>query len=496
MEASTTTDHDIPGILRMPLELLQLVTRHLTTPDYGHLRQTCKHLDAALYGGFTKEFFRKKQFMLSPFSLQALIDISNSRLANGLQHVIIGTERPLETDRYVSSLGFGAHSPLQRNSFVRHLEDHLALLSCGYDIQMMSEAFAKLANLEIVEIRDFASSRPRDGTTWKSYGFATFQTETGLTVSRRALVHHPNVDQDYSTRLFQNILRALGKANVRPKRLEVNTRHSTSGLVDRAFKVQKFDESQVIPVLAGLEAIHLDFSHSELTTLVASQEGPGDLPCALFHLRKFLSLLHSLRTLRLNFQAMNSDTETHLFLDWFQSPLPLDMPTSPIQHDPGSLPQAPPPVLLEKLEQLEIGKVAVRLDTLVGIFEKYKKTLKNVQLHRVGIKDPNPLESKTNQWAIFFRRMAQLDLNINSLTMSHLYQSRQGFPTSLALEFKDTKPSHTRKWRGHDLRGALKDFVQHAQVDWPPEPQSDDDDDGSENSMEDSMDEYDDVDDT
>ena len=99
--------------------------------------------------------------VISSFSLQTLVDISNSRLADGLHHVIIGMDRPMETNRPGSFPGFDTHTASQKNNLLRHLEDHLALMYSGFDVKLLSEAFSKLPNLEIVEIRDFLSLRLR-----------------------------------------------------------------------------------------------------------------------------------------------------------------------------------------------------------------------------------------------------------------------------------------------------------------------------------------------
>lgn len=66
MADSFTAASNDPHIFKMPVELLQLVTRHLTTPEYGYLRRTCKCLEGNLDVAFTREFFKKKQFSKKP----------------------------------------------------------------------------------------------------------------------------------------------------------------------------------------------------------------------------------------------------------------------------------------------------------------------------------------------------------------------------------------------------------------------------------------------
>jgi len=79
-------------LLSLPLEILVEISSYLTTPDLGALRLTCKQVERSLWDWFSKEFFAKKQFMITQQSLQALVDISHHpSLSKILQHVIIST---------------------------------------------------------------------------------------------------------------------------------------------------------------------------------------------------------------------------------------------------------------------------------------------------------------------------------------------------------------------------------------------------------------------
>jgi hypothetical protein len=90
--ASTTLDPATAGspIQKIPLEVLLRITHFLTTPELGKVRLLCRSMEQALYTSFTNEFFTRKQFMISEESLQALIDISKSRLSRHLRKVHIG----------------------------------------------------------------------------------------------------------------------------------------------------------------------------------------------------------------------------------------------------------------------------------------------------------------------------------------------------------------------------------------------------------------------
>lgn len=454
-----------PPLLRMPAEILQQIASHLTTPDYGRFRMSCKHLEVSFFNAFTREFFMKKQFMITPFSLQALIDMSESRMADAMRHVIFGLESPMAFFDYYH-VAHNIQTPLQKYNLTAHLGQHTALLDCAYDIEMMSQAFAKLKNLEIVEIRDFRSYRTRDQTRWKSYGVTTFEEETGRRMTYQTT--HSDMDKARVARSFQNILRGLGKTDTRPKRFEVNTRGS--GLLDMAFEIQRYDEPRFIPLLASLEALHLDLGPgSGRSPILVADEDNGHHECVAYYLRKFLPHVHNLRVLRVNFPHLGTTAEG--FLTWFQAIQPIELPGTD-SDDPGGLPRAPPPMYFKKLQQLEIGKVDLRPELLLGLFKKYRNTLKTLVLHRVGLKHGNPKGSKVNHWTKFFSRMAELDLNITTLTMSHLGQIRENAPAHEFISFKDSNPSKVRSWGGEDLGGALKDFVNNMEVEWRSEADS------------------------
>jgi hypothetical protein len=110
--------------------------------------------------------------MFTEFSLQALVDISKSRMSSRLGHVIIGLERP-SMNQYGASPAPNQQPDIyvKSNRFRQEYIDHMALLATNQDIEMLAEAFSKLPNLEIVGIRDFYSrSRNRDfpNNQWKS----------------------------------------------------------------------------------------------------------------------------------------------------------------------------------------------------------------------------------------------------------------------------------------------------------------------------------------
>lgn len=175
MDSQTIAGTDKPSpLLSVPLEVLLHITFHLTTPEYGNFRLTCKHIEATLLTSFSREFFSKRQFMFTEFSLQALVDVSKSRFSSSLSHVIFGLERP--STRSFPSMNQSAPNPqldmrVKNNRLIQEYIDHMTLLSTGHDVEMLAEAFSNLVNLETIGMRDFNSrSRRRDhpNVEWKS----------------------------------------------------------------------------------------------------------------------------------------------------------------------------------------------------------------------------------------------------------------------------------------------------------------------------------------
>jgi hypothetical protein len=175
MEAQTLVgDNNRPRLISIPLEVLLQITSNLTTPEYGNLRCTCKHIEATLFNSFSQEFFTKRKFMFTEFSLQALVDISKSRLSSCLSHVIFGLERPFLRPFPITSQIVAdpqSNMRVKNNRLLQEYVDHMSLINTGQDVEMLAEAFSNLGSLETIGMRDFNSrSRNRDhpNTEWKS----------------------------------------------------------------------------------------------------------------------------------------------------------------------------------------------------------------------------------------------------------------------------------------------------------------------------------------
>jgi hypothetical protein len=172
MDSQTLSNHhSSPSLLSIPVEVLLQITYNLTTPELGNLRRSCKQIESTLFPSFSREFFTKRQFMFTEFSLQALSDISKSRLSSCLSHVIFNLERPppYDTHSHLPQTDMAGH--IRSNRFLQESVSHMTLVNTGQDAEMISEAFSNLGNLETIGVRDFNSrSRRRDypNIEWKS----------------------------------------------------------------------------------------------------------------------------------------------------------------------------------------------------------------------------------------------------------------------------------------------------------------------------------------
>lgn len=227
--------------------------------------------------------------MLTEFSLQSLVDISRSRMAVYLKHVIIGLDlygpRPVFSSRVPNGID-------RRVALSKHLDglySQTALLESGHALALLGIAFAELSkhdNPLTIGIRDYASelrgARDGPGVRWKSYGSSTVERETGIDLLARQRVgmvagYNTDIDiSDFASRVFRLVLQALGAASVgvAPGSAHSASAHSTSAhsasarsievlvrgvghLNPGAFYIPGFLEPTILPVLQKLETLFL-----------------------------------------------------------------------------------------------------------------------------------------------------------------------------------------------------------------------------------------------
>ncbi|EFY87930.1 hypothetical protein MAC_06057 [Metarhizium acridum CQMa 102] len=464
-----TALHDCP-MQKIPLEVLLRITYHLGTPDLGSVRLTCRSLEQSLYTTFVNEFFTRKQFMIAEDSLQALIDISNSRLGHHLRHVHIGLDRFSE----------GIQRPLPDDDKERRFRERYAnnftLWNTGHHRDMMAEAFRNLPNLEGVVIRDANSQRrSRDGPNaeWHSYGYTTAFHDTGISLSQGMTgIWNSGFPYQYCSQVFTAVVFALGAANARIKGIEILSRNANH-LRDFAFNIPKFMEPSVVPVLQGLEKLHLciDLSwrtpHMGLPAIAGSGRYSPDL-----FIRRFLAYATNLKNLRLNEHRTNSAGLVSL-IDWM--------------IDGGSDGTA---ISMPKLQELSLGTMNIDAPRLLKLISKFAPSLDSLELWKVTMLRHLPPDApspapKEVFWARFLSKLTEIPgLELRHLKMGMLQQHWIEKPVPAHVTFKGTGP--TRQYTGRDWRHFVGEIKPLLEVHWPYEAvdETDEDNEGKSSGLE------------
>ena len=161
------------SLVELPSELIDTIATSLPSSDLLNLRLTCAELDAKSFHQFTEGYFRAKQFMYSRYALDALVEISKSRLGRYVRAVSLGPEFS-QTD-----LTDRGHMGEARNRILEWLKeygnDNRHMERTGLDNLMLHEAFQNLPNCEGIEFRDY--SLADYGTD--SFGEASFNRNVG-----------------------------------------------------------------------------------------------------------------------------------------------------------------------------------------------------------------------------------------------------------------------------------------------------------------------------
>lgn len=343
---------------RLPTELVTRVARPLSTTDFCALRATCKLIDHKLLDQFAYEFFRRKQFMITPASLQALKDISTSRFSDYLSHLVIGTDQLLST-KWDSSI------PVDDKRRFRKILDEQKLLGHVGFAALFQDAIATLPRLNTLDIRDFNSpTRFRDGqyAQWRSYGMGDLR--------KAGTVGFGNID--WATCVFQNALLGAAAANAPLKNLEVLSRRNGC-LQDSSLSLPKPLAPDMAALLSGLTKLHLD--------IIVSWE---DLKfVGLPNLCYLLQNTPNVNWLRLNFDMAladygGADDKGWVgFLAWLAK-------KPPASNEVVATYDTPPTF---QLTQLDLGRIVVSPDHLLDIVTAYP-TLQTLALSRVCLTEP------------------------------------------------------------------------------------------------------------
>lgn len=378
----------------VPLEVLLRITYWLNTTDLGSLRTTCKSIETMLFNSFAEEFFSRKQFMITDFSLQALIDMSKGRMGPRIRRLQFGLEQIKRDCSFHSS-----------DHVVEMYANQAALWNSGAQIDMLSEALSNLENLQEVVIRDFDSqSRKRDNTVWHSYGYTSaIDAGAAFSMTRRGYATIGAEIYDPAARTFSSLLQALGKAGQRPKGLELLFRQGNN-LSDASFAIPQFLQSTVVPVLQKLETLHLCVALGRGTmTGEVSQSAGAQYLC------RFLSYTSNLKNLRINgLRTLNPGLDrllTHL-----ADP---NLPVAGLGHG----------ISLPNLTDLSLGMMEVDKSLLISVFKTLATSLKSLEFWRVmmvGTIDPEEYADDPKSVKPIWHNFCQELIQIPNLNIRHI----------------------------------------------------------------------------
>lgn len=432
MDASTPSC----ALLSIPMEVLLRIADDLTTPELGSLRLTCKPIENMLFNSFAEEFFSRKQFMFTESSLQALVDISKSRLGQFVRRLQFGIEKPTSYGAYMSDY--------IQNMCLAHLE----FWAEQKPVYLVAEALRHLPNLEDVVIRDLDSNkRTRDGENraWRSYGRPTEEGKGVLFTTRGEIGSDGLSDNGIpAPRALKTILHAFGLADKCPKGIEMISRRA-SHMSDSSFKIKEELQPVIVPVLERLEKLHL------CVALFDRVDGDDSHHSAYF-LCKFLSYTKNLKDLRINGDR-NERTGLNRLLAHLGDPtLPLDKDT-----EQG--------LSLPKLEEFSLGMALLQHSDLIATVGKLSPSLRSLELWKLLIQRDDKLDDHVSEddeplrprWARVCKGFSQIpEFSPRHIKLGYL-QDQYACGSRRNVKFGDGATELT--YTGPDCKRYLQDVI-------------------------------------
>ena len=467
--ATTASASPSSPVHKIPLEILLRITWHLTTPELGNLRLTSRHFLESLDTTFIKEFFTLKQFMMTDFSLQALIDISKSRLGPHLKRVHFGLDRFPENPHR----NFGDTRQLAR--FKQLFSDQFTLWYTPCIHHLLKEAFQNLKNLEDVVIRDFNSRRRRrDGeyAHWTSYGSTTASQETGVPITQGSVgVWGSDLHVHYSSQVFTAVMNALGEAGARPRGIEFMSRNR-SHVRDLAFNITKYNEPLVAPVLKNLEKLHLDVDLSPKGSYGFPGISMDDMNVVDPKFRQFLLRCTGVKHLRIN-ENNSGQAPIGVLLEWLghDSDASSQSPAS-LNQVLGLLPSDIPSPKLSNLEELNLGIMNVEASHILGVVRKFAPSLKRLELWKVTLQRRMPTDHsspppKINFWVKFLEKLKNIPgLNLHHIKVGMPQQQWITRAHKTRVQFQGTDNSMCIEYTGPDWKHFVDDMIPKINVQW------------------------------
>ncbi|KAH7318241.1 hypothetical protein B0I35DRAFT_237963 [Stachybotrys elegans] len=435
----------VSPLQRIPLEVLLRITHFLTTPELCKLRLACRSIERSLYETFTAEFFSRKQFMITHDSLQALVDISKTRLRYHVLTVQFGLEC------YPDGLSRPLASTEQELEFRQRYADQFALWHTGHHVDMMTEAFRNLPNLDGVVIRSYNSNRrTRDGygKEWTSYGATTAFEATGMQMARSTTGvqdwHGSGAGKQHrASQVFYAVVAAAAKASRDGpglKSIEILTQNRGGQLRDFAFNIPFFLEQDYIRLLSGLEKLHLCIDLAWRNA--SAPRGATTRPTLDLQIRRFLGKCPNLKDLRIN-EVTSHDSSTTDLLMWLS--------VTPEDAEKFTLPFPEAPITFPHLEELSLGHLEIQSEVLIEILDKLSSSLKRLQMRKLTLFCPDPppyhdaneaeipdsdVMMSATPWTRMFEFMMDLDhLNLRHIKIESPFMTFRGSVSHFQVYF-------------------------------------------------------------
>ncbi|CAK7271360.1 hypothetical protein SEPCBS119000_004565 [Sporothrix epigloea] len=440
----------------LPTELLLRITNHLTTAELCAVRSCSRTIERSMRHFFLLEYFWRKQFMLTDFSLQTLLAIAQHPLmSQELRHVTIGVEEfSVGSRSYPDNAEHGVN-------FWTAAAQQKSLFASGRALQLLAAAFSLLPNLETVQLRDFSSrTRSREGphVAWHSYGLRRTREQLGKT-SRSAF--RITDDAEFSSRAFALVMSALALSNARPECIEVKMQSKLAGLQYFAFDLTPVPrlslpgtsaekgDGDMLAVLAGLSKlfIKLQFvtaprvaSHLESDDSALSGRSKNAAMESL-PLRAWLAHCPKVEWFRLNLhkEVLNYND---VFLRRLGSPLPdfYPLPVGSTASRDITMPFA------SHLLRFDLGVACCRRDVLLKLLDRFP-ALEHLSLFRFSlVYEWRKEETPYNVWKFFLDALAQSPLGkrLKSMTLIQV---------GSAVNYRHhqrTQRSHRISWNGQE----------------------------------------------
>ncbi|KAI1660203.1 hypothetical protein F4813DRAFT_316361 [Daldinia decipiens] len=253
-----------PNLTTIPLEILFLIVSHLNRRDFTAARLVCKQLEGSLFREFAQKYFTMIRFMCTEYSLQALADISESRLSPYLKHVVIEASLHFEhfdgAHEYDSSDDLSTEMQVSINKFTQLAADQLAFLNTGRHQQLLIKAFRNL-KLERVGICDSVRDNPCNCASHKAISLGTSQVyrEIGASPYTFRVGRPRRTPLSGINRCVQPVLFALGESRSRPRRLDICAMMDLLN-DEQTFHIPSFAKDTILPIICGLEIIDFGFN--------------------------------------------------------------------------------------------------------------------------------------------------------------------------------------------------------------------------------------------